>query len=116
MVKIRMFLLLSLVFASPTSFAWSQDASRIIPIVAKQFSYVPSEVRLRTGEPVTLVLTSADVVHGLKSKDLPINATIQPGQETRVTFTPSSPGKFIAVCNKFCGPGHSDMKMTFIVE
>jgi heme/copper-type cytochrome/quinol oxidase subunit 2 len=52
----------------------------------------------------------------LKSKDLPINATIQPGQETRVTFTPSTPGKFIATCNKFCGPGHLDMKITFIVE
>jgi cytochrome c oxidase subunit 2 len=116
MAKARMFLLLSLVFASPTAFGWSQDAARTIPIVAKQFSYAPSEVRLKKGEPVTLVLTSADVVHGLKSKDLPINATIQPGQETRVTFTPSTPGKFIATCNKFCGPGHLDMKMTFIVE
>ena len=116
MVKVRMSLLLSLVLASPAVFAWSQGTARIIPIVAKQFSYAPSEVRLKKGEPVTLVLTSADVVHGLKSKDLPINATIQPGQETRVTFTPSTPGKFIAVCNKLCGPGHSDMKMTFIVE
>ncbi len=95
---------------------YAQDSARAIPIVAKKFGYTPGEVHLKKGETVTLVLTTADVAHGLKSKDLQIDATINPGQETKVTVTPQAAGKFTASCNKFCGIGHLSMKMTFIVE
>ena len=39
---------------------------RVVRIVAKRFSFTPSEVRLKKGEPVVLELVSEDRVHGFK--------------------------------------------------
>jgi cytochrome c oxidase subunit II len=94
----------------------AQESARVIPIVAKKFGYSPSEVRLKKGETVTLLLKTEDVAHGLKAKDLQLDAKIVPGQETKVTVTPQAVGTFTAFCTTFCGSGHFDMKMTFIVE
>lgn len=94
----------------------AQTPAKVISIVAKKFSYFPSEVRLTKGETVTLLLKTEDVAHGLKSKDLQLDAKIVPGEETQVTVTPETAGQFTAFCSTFCGSGHFTMKMTFIVE
>jgi cytochrome c oxidase subunit 2 len=89
---------------------------RVIELTAKRFEFSPSEVRLARGEPVTLRITSGDVTHGLYMKALGIDAEIRPGKTTEVTFTPGSAGRFTAICDHFCGAGHGNMHMTFIVE
>ena len=89
---------------------------KVITITARRFAYTPPEVRLKQGETVTLVLKSADVTHGMLCRALKIDSDIPPGQETRVTVTPLKAGDFTAICNHFCGPGHGNMKMKFIVE
>jgi cytochrome c oxidase subunit II len=95
----------------------AQDAAaQEVRIVAKKFQYTPSEVHLKKGQAVTLILTSEDTAHGLKCKDLNLEALISPGQETKVTITPETAGTFTAYCNKFCGSGHFGMKMKFVVE
>jgi heme/copper-type cytochrome/quinol oxidase subunit 2 len=33
-----------------------------------------------------------------------------------VTVTPLEAGTYTAICNHFCGGGHGNMKMTFIVQ
>lgn len=71
---------------------------------------------MRHGQPVTLVLTSEDRIHGLKIPDLGLRAEIVPGQETRVTFTPEKPGSFAFFCDVFCGDGHEEMDGILIVE
>ncbi|HWQ08470.1 MAG TPA: cupredoxin domain-containing protein [Holophaga sp.] len=96
--------------------ASAQESARTIPIVSRQYGYTPSEVHLRRGETVTLSLTTEDVAHGLKLKELQLDAPIAPGKTTTVTLTPQAAGTYTATCNKFCGTGHSSMKMTFIVE
>ncbi len=111
-----MFTVTALLGISSASTASAQDSARVIPIVAKKFGYSPSEVRLKKGETVTLLLKTEDVPHGLKSKDLQLDAKIVPGQETKVTVTPQTAGQFTAFCSTFCGSGHFNMKMTFIVE
>ena len=119
MNKLRLSLVLpslAVIAFSAMQSVYAQESTRTIPIVAKKFGYTPSEVHLKKGETVTLVLTSEDVTHGLKSKDLQLEAVINPGQETKVTVTPQTAGQFTAFCNKFCGSGHFGMKMTFIVE
>jgi len=93
----------------------AQDA-RMIPITAKRFEYSPKEVHLKQGETVTLVLKSEDVTHGFLCRPLKIDSDIPPGQETRVTVTPRQAGTFTAICNHFCGSGHGNMKMKFVVE
>ena len=94
----------------------AQADPKVIPITAKRFEYSPKEVRLKKGETVTLVLKSEDVTHGLFCRALKIDSDITPGQETRVTVTPQKEGDFIAICNNFCGGGHGNMKLKFIVQ
>ena len=101
-----------LAFALPNP---AQDL-KVIPITAKRFEYSPKEVHLKKGETVTLVLKSEDVTHGLLCRPLKVDSDIPPGQETRLTVTPMQAGEFTAICNHFCGGGHGNMKMKFVVE
>jgi cytochrome c oxidase subunit 2 len=89
---------------------------RVITITAKRFEFSPSEVRLKKGEPVTLRIASADVTHGMFMKALGIDAEIEPGKTSEVTFTPQVAGRFTAICDHFCGAGHGNMHMDFVVE
>ncbi len=89
---------------------------RVITIAAKRFAFSPSEVRLKKGEPVTIRISSADVTHGMYMKALGIDAEIEPGKTTEVTFTPGVTGRFTAICDHFCGAGHGNMHMDFVVE
>ena len=89
---------------------------RVITIAAKRFEFSPSEVHLRKGEPVTLRIASGDVTHGLYMKALGIDAEIERGKTTEVTFTPQVAGRFTAICDHFCGAGHGNMHMVFVVE
>jgi cytochrome c oxidase subunit 2 len=94
---------------------WAQEP-RVITIAAKRFEFSPSQVRLKRGEPVTIRIASADVRHGMFMKALAIDAEIEPGKTVEVTFTPQVAGRFTAICDHFCGVGHGNMHMEFVVE
>jgi cytochrome c oxidase subunit 2 len=83
-----------------------------VEIVAKRFSYEPSEITLKRGQPVELVLNSADTTHGFAIRELGINLVAREGAHAEVTFTPSKTGEFPGKCNVFCGTGHSSMRLT----
>ena len=89
---------------------------RVISISAKRFAFSPSEVHLTKGEPVTLRISSADVTHGMFMRALGIDAELAPGKTTDVTFTPQATGRFTAICDHFCGAGHGNMHVAFVVE
>lgn len=91
-------------------------APRVIEIKAKRFEFTPAEVTLKRGEPVTLRLVSLDRVHGFFVKPFGVDADIDPAKPTEVTFTPTEAGRFTAICDNYCGSGHANMKMVFIVE
>lgn len=96
-------------------------APRVIRVTAKQWEFVPTEVRVRNGEPVVLEVTSMDVEHGLSLPDFGINRTLKPGITERIAFTPDKVGTFSMVCSVFCGAGpegrnHRSMRGTLIVE
>jgi cytochrome c oxidase subunit 2 len=99
-----------------TARAASAQEPRALDLTAKRFEFSPSEVRLKKGEPVTLRIASADVTHGLYLKALGIDAEIQRGKMTQVTFTPQTAGRFTAICDHFCGAGHGNMHVVFVVE
>ncbi len=90
--------------------------ARVVEITARRFQFTPSEVTLRRGEPVKLRLRSEDVTHGFFVRPLRIDADIPPGRTTEVVITPAQAGRFTAICHHFCGSGHGNMKMTFVVE
>ena len=89
---------------------------RVINITAKRFEFSPNQITLKKGEPVKLLLTSNDVVHGFFLKPLKIDEVIEPGKTTEVNLTPQTTGTFLLICDHFCGVGHGGMSMKVIVE
>lgn len=90
--------------------------ARIVEITARRFEFTPSEVVLKRGETATLRLRSLDVVHGFFQKALGIDLEIEPGRVAEVTLTPQVPGRYLTICDHFCGSGHGNMKLSIVVE
>ena len=89
--------------------ARANAAPHRIEITAKRFAFEPGEITLKKGEPVVLVLKSADVAHGLRIRDLNVAVKVDAGGTTEVEFTPLKSGDFIGHCYVFCGSGHGSM-------
>jgi cytochrome c oxidase subunit 2 len=93
----------------------AQSAPRRIEVTAKRFAFTPSEITLKKGEPVVLVLTSVDVPHGIRFKELDIETKAGKGQSSELSFTPATTGTFVGHCAVFCGSGHGMMTLTLHV-
>lgn len=91
------------------------EEARVVRIVAKRFSYTPSEVRLKKGQTVVLELVSEDRVHGFNLPELGIRADVSPKETARVTITPVRAGTFPFHCDVFCGAGHEEMTGSLVV-
>jgi cytochrome c oxidase subunit II len=89
---------------------------RVVEVTAKRFEFSPSLITVKKGEPVTLRLKSLDVTHGFFQKALGIDLEIEPGKVTDFTLTPKAEGRFVTICDHFCGSGHGNMRMTIVVE
>lgn len=89
---------------------------RVVEITAKRFAFTPAEITLKKGEPVTIRLRSLDVTHGFFQRALGLDLEISPGKTVEVTLTPQAPGRYLTICDHFCGSGHGNMKMTIVVE
>lgn len=87
-----------------------------IRISAKKFEFHPNKVTVKLGQPVVLVLTTEDRIHGFKMTDFALRTDIVPGQETRIPLTPGKVGSYTFLCDVFCGDGHDDMDGTLVVE
>lgn len=97
-----------------------QDPEEVLEIqmTAKQWSFDPSEIRLKKGQKVRLHITSEDVRHSLYAVvgEQEIYALLEPGQQETIEFTAMKSGEFMFVCMVQCGRGHSDMVGKIIVE
>jgi cytochrome c oxidase subunit 2 len=91
--------------------AMGQSAPQRIEITAKRFAFTPGEITLKKGQPVVIVLTSADVAHGLSIRELNVNVKAGAGKTAEVQFTPEKTGDFVGHCSVFCGSGHGSMAM-----
>jgi cytochrome c oxidase subunit 2 len=83
-----------------------------ITIRASRFAFEPSEITVKKGEPVSVIIQSQDVSHGLVIEDLGIRAEVKKGQTATITFTPETAGTFEGKCAHFCGSGHGSMTLT----
>jgi cytochrome c oxidase subunit 2 len=93
----------------------AQVAPRRIEVTAKRFTYEPNEITLEKGQPVVLVIHSEDVTHGLRVRELNLNAKIEKGTPAELSFTPDKTGDFVGHCSVFCGSGHGGMTLTLHV-
>jgi cytochrome c oxidase subunit 2 len=93
----------------------AQGEPRRIEVTAKRFGYDPGEITLKKGQPVVLVIKSADVDHGLRFRELNLDAKISKGKSAELDFTPEKTGDFVGHCSVFCGAGHGSMTLTLHV-
>ena len=98
-----------------TSIARAETTPRRVEITAKRFAFQPGEITLKKGEPVVLVLKSADVAHGLRIRDLNVAVKVDAHGTAEVNLTPQKTGDFIGHCYVFCGSGHGSMSFTLHV-
>jgi cytochrome c oxidase subunit 2 len=86
-----------------------------IVVSAAKFDFSAAEIRVRKGRPVTLVLTSADFPHGFSVPDFGARVDLVPGKAVELTFTPDRTGRFVFLCDNFCGEGHDRMTGFLVV-
>lgn len=89
--------------------------ARTFRIEARQFAYSPSELKVNTGDTVTIQLVSTDVVHGLYIDGYGLSVEADPGQTATLTFVADKPGSFRFRCNVTCGAMHPFMIGKFTV-
>jgi cytochrome c oxidase subunit II len=87
----------------------AQAAPQRIEITAKRFAFEPGEITLKKGQPVVLVLKSADVAHGFRIRDLNVEIKVGAHGTSEVHFTPQKSGEYVGHCSVFCGSGHGSM-------
>src|SRR5260370_40742904 len=106
---------LAMCWLALSGFSPEPDSPQRIGVSVKKFAYTPAEITVKKGEPVVLVLTSEDVAHGLKFKELNLSTKIEKGKPAELAFTPDKAGDFVGHCSVFCGSGHGTMTLTLHV-
>jgi cytochrome c oxidase subunit 2 len=89
---------------------------RRIPVVARKFVFIPSEIAVRQGESVVLEFTAPEVAMGFFAPELGLRALIVPGEVAKVPFTADKAGRFDFLCDVFCGDGHEGMNGHLVVS
>ncbi|MBI4538259.1 MAG: cytochrome c oxidase subunit II [Gemmatimonadetes bacterium] len=92
------------------------DGGVEVVMLAQMFSFLPGEIRVPAGRPVTFRVTSPDVMHGFQVVGTNANAMVVPGYVTEFTVTFPQPGEHLIVCNEYCGMGHHVMHAKLVVE
>lgn len=114
-LALALFLFLSGFDARAASPVTEPQAPTEIKVAARKYTFAPSTITVRKGEPVRLVVTSEDVDHGLAINDLGIDRAVKANQTTVIEFTPDKEGLFRISCSVYCGEGHPEMEGTLIV-
>jgi cytochrome c oxidase subunit 2 len=68
-----------------------------------------NEVRIPAGRPVTLELTSADVIHSFWVPRLAQKLDMIPGRTNMLRLQADAPGVYRGQCTEFCGAAHALM-------
>ncbi len=85
-------------------------------VVAQAWIFMPREIRIPAGSDLTVIATSADIIHGFEVERTRLNMMLIPGQVSRATHHFSEPGEYLLICHEYCGLGHQTMYGKVIVE
>jgi cytochrome c oxidase subunit II len=95
----------------------ARSEPRVIEIVAKRYAFEPAMIDAVVGEPLRLMVVSADGPHGLEIKKFKVKQQIPRGTTpVAIEFTPTEAGRFPILCSEYCGDGHGDMKGMLVVQ
>jgi len=85
-------------------------------IVAMAFGYNPAKLEIPAGATVRFSVTSRDVIHSFSIPGTNVNMEIVPGHISTREHTFKKAGKYLVLCNEYCGAGHHMMKMDIEVS
>lgn len=105
----------------------------VLHMTAKDFEFDPSEIHVRQGTTVQLLVTSMDHTHGIRISPFPDGRApntppglsfpygqdcykLKKGDQVTVEFTAYDPGTYSFQCCKACGSGHNRMVGKIIVD
>lgn len=75
-----------------------------------------NEIHIPAGEPVTLRLRSADVIHSVWVPRLGGKADLVPGREQTLVYEADEPGTYQGRCLEYCGLQHAWMLFTVVAH
>lgn len=77
---------------------------------------VMNEMHVPINTPVTVHVTSRDVIHGFWIPEIRVKEDMVPGLINTVRFTPIKLGTYRIVCTEFCGVLHGNMVGKVVVD
>lgn len=75
-----------------------------------------NEVHVPVGRPVTLELTSTDVIHSFWVPNVAGKTDLIPGETTFLRFEVEDPGVYRGFCAEFCGIQHARMRLVMVAQ
>ena len=75
-----------------------------------------NEIHVPVGRPVSLEMTSADVIHSLWIPPVTGKLDLLPGAETTLSFQVDEPGTYLGQCAEFCGIQHARMQFVLVAQ
>jgi cytochrome c oxidase subunit 2 len=76
-----------------------------------------TDLHLPAGRPVSLEITSTDVIHSFWVPQLGGKRDALPGGRTRIVLTGhAEPGEYYGQCAEFCGTSHANMRHLAVVQ
>jgi len=103
--------------AAPPADQPPADVVTTVEITAERFAFQPSEIKIRAGTTLKVILSSDDTNHGFRIKGQGVNVEIPKRGRGSITatFTPPAPGRYVFECSRICGAGHGFMRGTIVV-
>jgi cytochrome c oxidase subunit II len=97
-----------------------------VEVVGRQWAYevrypqqgitLANEMRLPAGQPVTLRVSSTDVIHSFWVPRLMGKVDMLPGKVNETWLLAAEPGTYLVECAEFCGLWHAKMHMSIVAE
>ena len=98
-----------------TGLQWWWELRYQDPEPSRRFT-TANEIHVPVGEPVTVKLTSADVIHSFWVPNLAGKRDMIPGRTNAFSLQADRPGTYRGQCAEFCGLQHAKMAFYVIAE
>jgi cytochrome c oxidase subunit 2 len=80
----------------------------------RQLTRTANEIPLPVGQPVSIRLRSADVIHSFWVPELQGKMDLIPGRENSIWIQADTPGVYLGPCAEYCGLQHARMSLRVV--
>jgi cytochrome c oxidase subunit II len=103
------------VVVSVTAHSWWWEVRYREPVSGREIR-LANEIHLPAGRPVTLALSSSDVIHSFWVPALGGKVDMLPGRVLHLRLGAAEPGRYRGQCAEFCGEQHARMALHVVVS